>query len=60
MTSRAIQHLAEPVRGVVLGAFANALDNVFLVGVPFIVVAFVVALFLREAPLRVGPGAPGG
>jgi EmrB/QacA subfamily drug resistance transporter len=57
---QAIQHLAEPVRGVVLGAFANALDNVFLVGVPFIVVAFVVALFLREAPLRVGPGAPGG
>ena len=55
---QAIQHLAEPVRGVVLGAFAKALDNVFLVGVPFIVAAFVVALFLREAPLRVGPGAP--
>jgi EmrB/QacA subfamily drug resistance transporter len=56
---QAIRRLAEPVKGVVLGAFANALDDVFLVGVPFIVVAFVVALFLKEVPLRTGPG-PGG
>jgi EmrB/QacA subfamily drug resistance transporter len=56
---QAIQRLAEPVKGVVLSAFSNALDDVFLVGVPFIVVAFVVALFLREVPLRTGPG-PGG
>jgi EmrB/QacA subfamily drug resistance transporter len=53
---QAIQQLAEPVKSVVLGAFSHALDNVFLVGVPFIVVAFVVALFLREVPLRTGPG----
>ena len=56
---QAIQQLAEPVKSVVLGAFSHALDNVFLVGVPFIVVALVVALFLREVPLRAGPGAPG-
>jgi EmrB/QacA subfamily drug resistance transporter len=56
---QAIQRLAEPVKSVVLGAFSHALDNVFLVGVPFIVVALVVALFLREVPLRAGPGAPG-
>jgi MFS family permease len=56
---QAIQRLAEPIKGVVLSAFSNALDDVFLVGVPFIVVAFVVALFLREVPLRTGPG-PGG
>jgi EmrB/QacA subfamily drug resistance transporter len=56
---QAVRRLAEPVKGVVLGAFANALDDVFLVGVPFIVVAFVVALFLKEVPLRTGPG-PGG
>jgi hypothetical protein len=38
----------------VLGAFTNALDDVFLVGVPFLVVAFVVALLLKEVPLRTG------
>jgi EmrB/QacA subfamily drug resistance transporter len=61
---QAIQRLAEPVKSLVLGAFSNALDDVFLVGVPFIVVALVVALFLKEVPLRTGPGpggpAPGG
>jgi hypothetical protein len=33
--------------------------DVFLIGVPFIVVAFVVSWFLKEVPLRTGPG-PGG
>jgi hypothetical protein len=56
---QAIQHLAEPVKGIVLGAFAKAIDDVFLVGVPFIVVAFVVSLFLKEIPLQTG-AAPGG
>jgi MFS family permease len=50
----AIQRLTEPVRSIVLGAFTNALDDVFLVGVPFVVVAFVVALLLKEKPLRTG------
>jgi MFS family permease len=49
---QAIQQLAEPVKGVVLGAFTSALDDVFLVGVPFLVVAFLVALALKEVPLR--------
>jgi EmrB/QacA subfamily drug resistance transporter len=53
---QAIQRLSGPVKGIVLGAFANAVDDVFLVGVPFILVAFVVALFLKELPLRTGPG----
>jgi EmrB/QacA subfamily drug resistance transporter len=56
---QAIQHLAEPAKSIVQGAFTNALNDVFLVGVPFILVAFVIALFLKEVPLRVGPGAPG-
>jgi EmrB/QacA subfamily drug resistance transporter len=56
---QAIQHLAEPVKGIVLGAFAHAMDDVFLVGVPFVLVAFVVALFLKEIPLRTGPGPAG-
>jgi EmrB/QacA subfamily drug resistance transporter len=49
-----IQQLAEPVKSVVLSAFTNALDDVFLVGVPFLLVAVVVALLLKEEPLRTG------
>ena len=56
---QAIQRLAEPVRSVVLSSFSNALDDTFLIGVPFMVAALVIALFLREVPLRTGPG-PGG
>jgi EmrB/QacA subfamily drug resistance transporter len=56
---QAIQRLTGPVRGLVLGGFTDALDDVFLVGVPFIVLAFLVSLFLKEVPLRTGPG-PGG
>ncbi len=56
---QAIQRLTGPVRDLVLGSFTKALDDVFLVGVPFIVLAFVVSLFLKEIPLRAGPG-PGG
>ena len=36
----------------VLNAFAVSFHDVFLVGIPFAVAAFVVALFLRETPLR--------
>ena len=51
---QAIQQLTEPVKSVVLHAFTNALDDVFLVGVPFVAVAIVVALLLKEEPLRTG------
>ena len=51
---QAIQQLAEPVKSVVLHAFTNAIDDVFLVGVPFVAVAIVVALLLKEEPLRTG------
>jgi EmrB/QacA subfamily drug resistance transporter len=51
---QAIQQLTEPVKSVVLGAFTNALDDVFLVGVPFVAAAVVVALLLKEVPLRTG------
>jgi hypothetical protein len=51
---QAIQRLTEPVRSVVLGAFSNALDDVFLVGVPFVALAVVVALLLKEEPPRTG------
>lgn len=52
---QAMQRLVEPDRHLVLGAFTNALDDVFLTCVPFIILALVVALFLEERPLR---GAP--
>jgi EmrB/QacA subfamily drug resistance transporter len=55
-----IQALPEPVKTKVLDAFSGAIGDVFLVGVPFLVVAFVVALFLKEIPLRTGGhGRPG-
>jgi EmrB/QacA subfamily drug resistance transporter len=55
---QAIQHLGEPIKSVVLWAFTHALDDVFLVGVPFMVAAVVVALMLKEVPLRTGEPQP--
>jgi hypothetical protein len=39
---------------VILGALTNALTDIFLVSIPFIVVALIVALLLEERPLRTG------
>ncbi|MGI8694553.1 MAG: MDR family MFS transporter [Geodermatophilaceae bacterium] len=50
----AIQALDGPARDIVLGAFGDAIGDVFLIGVPFLVLAFVVALFLKEKPLKTG------
>lgn len=47
-----MQQLEEPMRGVVLGAYTNALTDLFLFSVPVVVLAFVVSLFLKEIPLR--------
>ena len=49
---QAIQALPGPAKTSVLTAFTHALDDVFLVGVPVVALAFVVALFLKELPLR--------
>jgi len=48
----AIQALPEPVKSWVLEAFTRSIDDVFLVAVPFMAVAFVIALTMREKPLR--------
>lgn len=59
----AIQHMAAPVKALVLKAFAASLDNVFLVGVPIVGIALITALFLKEIPLRSrtdGPAGAGG
>ena len=47
----AIRALPEPVRTWVLTAFTQAMDDLFLVAVPFLVVGLVIALLMREKPL---------
>jgi EmrB/QacA subfamily drug resistance transporter len=39
------------VREAILGAFAASFRDVFLIGIPFAIAAFFIALFLRDAPL---------
>ncbi len=51
-TPEAIAALPEAVREPLLAAFVEAIDRVFLVGVPVMLAAFVLTLFLRELPLR--------
>ena len=48
----AIKALPEPIKGWVLEAFTRSMDDVFLVAVPFMAVAFVIALTMREKPLK--------
>ena len=52
--SRRCQNRSRPV----LTAFTLALDDVFLVGVPVVALAFLVALFLKEVPLRTAAASP--
>lgn len=47
----AISRLPEPVKTWVLTAFTRSMDDLFLVAVPFMVVALVVALTMKEKPL---------
>jgi MFS family permease len=56
----ALRSLPEPILTWVLTAFTRAMDEVFLVGVPFMVVALVIAIFMTEEPLagRERPAAP--
>jgi EmrB/QacA subfamily drug resistance transporter len=51
---QAMQRLEEPTRHLVLTAFTHALNDVFLICIPFIIIALVIALFLKEIPLRTG------
>src|SRR5690606_23942618 len=55
-----IQKLPEPVHGIVQDAFTNAMEAVFLVGVPVAVIGFIAVLALKELPLRgsAGRGKP--
>ncbi|MCC6312834.1 MAG: MFS transporter [Thermomicrobiales bacterium] len=55
---QAIQALPEPIKGIVLAAFTGALNDVFLMAIPFVALAFIVSLFLKEIPLRTAAAAP--
>jgi len=48
----AIHSLPQPVRGIVIDAFAGALHDVFLTALPFVALAFVISLFIKQIPLR--------
>ncbi len=56
-SAQSLRGLPPTVHTDVLNAFAASFHDVFLIGIPFAVVALVVALQLKEAPLRDSPAA---
>ncbi|CAN5432678.1 hypothetical protein BH24ACT9_BH24ACT9_17570 [soil metagenome] len=55
----ALQNLPPGIKEPVLGAFADALGTMFLVGVPAVLIALIAAFFLKEIPLRASAKPPG-
>jgi EmrB/QacA subfamily drug resistance transporter len=51
-SAASLQNLPPDVLHEVLTAFASSFHDVFLVGIPLAALAFIIALFLKEAPLR--------
>jgi EmrB/QacA subfamily drug resistance transporter len=47
-----LAHLSPALKHDVLTAYVLSFRDMFLIGIPFVLAAFVVSLFLREAPLR--------
>ena len=47
-----VKALPPPIRDAIVEAFVRSLHTVFLVGVPIVLVAFVLSFFLPEVPLR--------
>ncbi|MFF7649413.1 DHA2 family efflux MFS transporter permease subunit [Streptomyces sp. NPDC007983] len=54
----ALGRLPQGERAAVVHAYATSITDVFLYGVPVVLLAFVLAWFLREEPLRGGVTAP--
>jgi predicted MFS family arabinose efflux permease len=50
----AIQALPDPIKALVQTAFTLAIDDVFRAGIPFVLLALIVAFFLEERTLRTG------
>lgn len=55
---QAIHQLPDAIRFPVLNAFTFALDDLFLIAIPIVGIAFLTALFLKEVPLRTGKRVP--
>lgn len=51
---QAMQHLPEPAKSLVLGAYTDAITDLFLYAIPFVVVALLISFLLKEIPLRTG------
>ena len=49
-----MQSLEKRFQGIVLGAYMNALTDLFLLAVPILLFAFVDSLLLRVNPVRLG------
>ncbi len=49
---KGVHSLPEPLRDIVVGGYADALQNVFLFAVPIGILAMLIAFFLKEVPLR--------
>lgn len=57
---RAVAALPSGLRRAVLGAYSTAITDVFLYAAPVVLLAFVLAWFLREEPLRRSVRTPDG
>lgn len=55
-SASSLSQLPGDIQHAVLNAFALSFHDVFLIAIPLAIVAFVVALFLRETPLRTSHG----
>ncbi|HET7827660.1 MAG TPA: MFS transporter, partial [Candidatus Saccharimonadales bacterium] len=55
-SAAALAHQPPQTLHLILTAFAQSFRDVFLIGIPFAALAFVVTLILEEAPLRDSPG----
>ena len=51
-SAASLQHLPANVQQTIYNAFAAAFSDVFKVGIPFAILAFIVSFFLKETPLR--------
>ena len=60
ITPQGLAHLPVPLKHVITAAFASALLPLYAYLIPLLAVAFLLALLLRETPLRArtGPDAP--
>lgn len=53
-----LHHVALAIRQDILEAFVRSFHDMFIIGIPFALAAFIVALVLREAPLRTSHDVP--